>query len=124
MALAVEQAAAVLVLVCRAYKESMPCRCEAEYAFLQHKRIIPIMVRAVLSAKTAGPCRSSTPVSRVAFLLRAANCPTAQLLRAALPAQTGLSCHCAPGLRQVERGYKPTGWLGILLGTKVRCDVL
>lgn len=44
MALAVENAAAVLVCVSKKYKESQACRTEAEYAFQQRKRVIPIMM--------------------------------------------------------------------------------
>eukprot|EP00198_Chlamydomonas_reinhardtii_P014011 XP_001703348.1 predicted protein [Chlamydomonas reinhardtii] len=65
MALAVEGAAAVLLCISKRYKESQACRAEAEYAYQQRKRIIPIMM---------------------------------------------------------ERGYRPTGWLGILIGTKLYFD--
>ncbi|GFR41275.1 hypothetical protein Agub_g1950, partial [Astrephomene gubernaculifera] len=65
MALAVEGAVAVLLCVSKRYKESQACRAEAEYAYQQRKRIVPIMM---------------------------------------------------------ERGYRPTGWLGILIGTKLYFD--
>ncbi|KXZ56698.1 hypothetical protein GPECTOR_1g629 [Gonium pectorale] len=65
MALAVEGAVAVLLCISKRYKESQACRAEAEYAYQQRKRIVPVMM---------------------------------------------------------ERGYRPTGWLGILIGTKLYFD--
>lgn len=62
MARAVEESAAVLVCVSKRYKESQACRTEAEYAFQQRKKIIPVLM---------------------------------------------------------ERDYKPSGWLGALMGTRL-----
>jgi hypothetical protein len=45
MATAVEQAAAVLVLASRNYRESENCRSEASYAYQKRKPIIPIMAQ-------------------------------------------------------------------------------
>lgn len=44
MAAAVENAAAIVVCFSEAYKESLNCRQEAEYAFRQEKTIIPVRV--------------------------------------------------------------------------------
>eukprot|EP00198_Chlamydomonas_reinhardtii_P000418 XP_001689753.1 predicted protein [Chlamydomonas reinhardtii] len=62
MAKAVEDSAAVLVCVSKRYKESQACRTEAEYAFQQRKKIVPVLM---------------------------------------------------------EADYKPTGWLGALMGTRL-----
>ncbi|KAL6761002.1 armadillo-type protein [Haematococcus lacustris] len=62
MARAVEDSAAVVVCVSKRYKESQACRTEAEYAFQQRKKIIPVLL---------------------------------------------------------ERDYKPSGWLGALMGTRL-----
>lgn len=62
MAKAVEDSAAVVVCVSKRYKESQACRTEAEYAFQQRKKIIPVLM---------------------------------------------------------EAEYKPTGWLGALMGTRL-----
>lgn len=62
MARAVEESAVVLVCVSKRYKESQACRTEAEYAFQQRKKIIPVLM---------------------------------------------------------ERDYKPSGWLGALMGTRL-----
>jgi hypothetical protein len=62
MANAVERSAVVLMCVSKGYKESQACRTEAEYAFQQKKRIIPLLM---------------------------------------------------------DQGYRPSGWLGALLGTKL-----
>ena len=37
----------MLVCVSRKYKESQACRTEAEYAFQQRKKIVPILMEAV-----------------------------------------------------------------------------
>ncbi len=37
-----EDSAAVLVCVSKRYKESQACRTEAEYAFQQRKKIVPV----------------------------------------------------------------------------------
>jgi len=66
MATAVEQSAVVVVCVSKKYKESQACRTEAEYAFQQKKRIIPLLM---------------------------------------------------------EPDYRPSGWLGALLGTKLYFNV-
>ncbi|XP_041361800.1 uncharacterized protein LOC121377777 [Gigantopelta aegis] len=65
MAEAVEDAMAVLVCMSLKYKDSLNCRAEAEYAFQQRKRIIPLML---------------------------------------------------------EQGYRPDGWLGMILGAKLFHD--
>lgn len=62
MARAVEDSAVVLVCVSKKYKESQACRTEAEYAFQQRKKIIPVLM---------------------------------------------------------EQGYKASGWLGALMGTRL-----
>lgn len=62
MAKAVEDSACVVVCVSKRYKESQACRTEAEYAFQQRKKIIPVLM---------------------------------------------------------EADYKPTGWLGALMGTRL-----
>ena len=71
MALAVEGSAAVVCCISRRYKNSQACRTEAEYAFQQRKRIIPVIF---------------------------------------------------------EKGFKATGWLGALMGTRlyftVRCPTI
>ncbi|GAX76300.1 hypothetical protein CEUSTIGMA_g3745.t1 [Chlamydomonas eustigma] len=66
MAQAVEESAAVLICVSKKYKDSQACRTEAEYAFQQRKKIIPVVM---------------------------------------------------------ESGFKPTGWLGALMGTRLYFDM-
>ncbi|GAX76302.1 hypothetical protein CEUSTIGMA_g3747.t1 [Chlamydomonas eustigma] len=66
MAMAVEGSAVVLICVSKKYKESQACRTEAEYAFQQRKKIIPVVM---------------------------------------------------------ESGFKPTGWLGALMGTRLYFDM-
>lgn len=66
MAKAVEDSAVVLVCISKMYKESQACRTEAEYAFQQRKKIIPLVM---------------------------------------------------------ERSYRPTGWLGALMGTRLYFDM-
>ena len=44
MALAVEGAAAVMIGVSRAYKESSNCRMEAQYALQKKKPLVPLML--------------------------------------------------------------------------------
>jgi len=66
MATAVESSAIVLICGSRLYYESPNCRAEADYAFVQRKKIIPLIV---------------------------------------------------------EQGYKPSGWLGMIFGTKLFYDI-
>ena len=47
MAKAVEDAECFVMAVSDAYKNSPNCRAEAEYAFQQHKFIVPIMLQSV-----------------------------------------------------------------------------
>ncbi|KAJ8322282.1 LOW QUALITY PROTEIN: hypothetical protein KUTeg_000753 [Tegillarca granosa] len=65
MASAVEEAEIVLICYSRKYKDSDNCRAEAEYAFQQRKKIVPL---------------------------------------------------------KMEYGYKPDGWLGIIIGSKIYHD--
>ena len=65
MALAIEKADIILVCMSSAYKESTNCRTEAEYAFSQQKKILPLLM---------------------------------------------------------EKNYKPTGWLGAMVGSKLWYD--
>lgn len=66
MATAVEESQVVICCVSRRYRNSQACRTEAEYAFQQRKRIIPVIF---------------------------------------------------------EKSFKPTGWLGALLGTRLYFSV-
>lgn len=55
MALAVEGSAAVMLCISKRYKESQACRAEAEYAFQQRKRIIPLMLERNYRCGPRGP---------------------------------------------------------------------
>ena len=154
MALAVEGAAAVLLCISKRYKESQACRAEAEYAYQQRKRIIPIMMergyrcdhastsqyglqsaservardrvrnaaRGVRSMQRGGRPAGAAPWWHLASLRHA---PRIDIIAFWSYAAGGRALRePAPQPFSIPQPplHRPTGWLGILIGTKLYFD--
>jgi hypothetical protein len=93
MAVAIDGADAMLSCVTLAYKESANCRMEAQYGHQQSVDMIPL-VRQLALLQGRG----------LSVLVLRAICAKPR---------------CCTLLQMMQQNYRPTGWLGLLLGTKV-----
>jgi hypothetical protein len=99
---AVDNAEVMLSCITRAYKESANCRLECQYAHSVEVPMIPL-VRAL---RRACVCSAAASTESCSLLSR----PCCPFSRAPM--------HAAQS-QMMEAGYKPTGWLGLILGCKL-----
>ena len=102
------------------------CRTEAEYAFQQHKRIVPIR----LMHGGPPPSQACRTEAEYAFQQHKRIVPI-RLMHGGPPPSQACRTEAEYAFQQRKRivpiimevGYKPSGWLGALMGTRLYFDM-